>query len=84
MNAIPSIDIVKTGQNIRNLRKQAGLSVNDLQNIFGFGTPQAIYKWQRGDALPTLDNMLVLASVLGVKIDDIIVVDTTIDTQYCA
>ncbi len=71
--AIPTIDMVRTGQNINRLRKNAGISVKDMQTIFGFATPQAIYKWQHGTALPTIDNLVVLAAVLGVKIDDILV-----------
>ncbi len=70
-----SINMMKTGQNITAMRVAAGLSVRDLQQIFGFGTPQAIYKWQRGVALPTLDNMVVLAAVFGVRIDDILAID---------
>ncbi len=70
---IPTIDMVKTGENIVRLRKQAGYSVKDLQDIFGFTTPQAIYKWQHGTAMPTLDNLVVLASALNVKVDDILV-----------
>lgn len=72
--SIPVIDVIRTGENIRNLRKMAGVSIPELQDIFGFRNPQAIYKWQRGEALPTIDNLLVLASVLNVKIDDILVV----------
>ena len=68
MDNIPIIDMIATGMNITRLRINAGLTVRDLQNIFGFSTPQAIYKWQRGDAMPTLDNMLVLAAVFGVAI----------------
>jgi transcriptional regulator with XRE-family HTH domain len=71
--AIPTIDMVRTGQNINRLRKLAGVSVKDLQDVFGFATPQAIYKWQHGTALPTIDNLVVLAAVLGVRIDDILV-----------
>ena len=74
MDKIPVIDMTATGTNITRLRINAGLTVRDLQNIFGFSTPQAIYKWQRGGAMPTLDNMLVLAAVFGVTIDDILVV----------
>lgn len=72
--SIPTIDMVKTGQNINRLRKLAGISVKDLQDIFGFTTPQAIYKWQHGTALPTVDNLVILAAVLGVSIDEILVV----------
>lgn len=73
MNTLPVIDMTATGINISHLRKSAGLSVRDLQNIFGFSTPQAIYKWQRGLSMPTLDNIVVLAAVFGVALDDIIV-----------
>ena len=74
MDNIPIIDMIATGMNITRLRINAGLTVRDLQNISGFSTPQAIYKWQRSDAMPTLDNMVVLAAVFGVAIDDIIAV----------
>ena len=47
---LPTLDMIQTGKNINRLRKQANLSVKDLQNIFGFATPQAIYKWQQGAA----------------------------------
>ena len=70
---LPTIDPVLTGQNIIRLRKQAGLTVHDLQNIFGFNSPQAIYKWQSGASLPSIDNLIVLARVLHVRMDDILV-----------
>ena len=81
---LPVIDMIRTGQNIGRLRKQAGLSVRDLQDIFGFATPQAIYKWQQGAALPTLDNLVVLAAVLQVRMDDILVTDTAVRVQISA
>ena len=74
MNMMPIIDTIGTGRNIAVLRKKAGLSVSELQDIFGFGTPQAIYKWQRGTALPNIDNLVVLAEIFGVTMDEIIVV----------
>lgn len=81
---LPVIDMIGTGQNIARLRKQAGLSVRDLQDIFGFATPQAIYKWQQGVALPTIDNLVVLAAVLQVRLDDILVIDTAAQVQISA
>jgi transcriptional regulator with XRE-family HTH domain len=85
MVTIPTIDMVKTGQHITELRVQAGLSVRQLQDIFGFSTPQALYKWQHGTALPTIDNLVVLAAVLGVKVDDILVMnDSTITVNAMA
>ena len=85
MVTIPTIDMVKTGQHITELRVQAGLSVRQLQDIFEFSTPQALYKWQHGTALPTIDNLVVLAAVLGVKVDDILVMnDSTITVNAMA
>lgn len=81
---LPVIDMVRTGQNIARLRKQAGLSVRDLKDVFGFATPQAIYKWQQGVALPTIDNLVVLAAVLQVRLDDILVTDTAAQVQISA
>ncbi|WP_026507228.1 helix-turn-helix domain-containing protein [Butyrivibrio sp. MC2013] len=84
MVTIPAIDMVATGKNITKLRKDAGLTVGDLQEMFGFTTPQAIYKWQHGAAMPTIDNLVVLAVVFNVPIDDIIVVDNGFQTQVGA
>ena len=71
---IPTINLVRTGANITHLRKAAGLSVHDLQMAFGFNSPQVIYKWQNGTALPTVDNLIALAALLHVRMDDIKVV----------
>ena len=60
MNRIPVIDMTATGINITRMRTAAGMTVKDVQDVFGFSTPQAIYKWQRGTALPTVDNLVVL------------------------
>lgn len=83
MSNIPTINMVMTGQNIINLRTNAGMSVKDLQDIFGFTTPQAIYKWQHGTALPTIDNMVVLAAVFQVTIDDILIMSNNTQMQIC-
>ena len=74
----PTIDLEMIGGNIARLRKAAGLSVKDLQVAFGFNSPQAIYKWQTGAALPTVDNLIGLAAMLHVRIDDILVTDNTV------
>ena len=74
----PTIDLMRTGADIVRLRKAAGLTVHDLQMVFGFNSPQAIYKWQNGAALPTVDNLIVLAALLHVRIDDILITDDAV------
>ena len=75
MNRIPVIDMTATGMNITRMRRSAGMSVKDLQEIFGFSTPQAIYKWQRGETLPTIENLAALACILCVPMEEILAVE---------
>lgn len=70
---VPVIDLKATGQNIELLRKSAGVSVKRIQDVMGFANPQAIYKWQKGVCLPTIDNLVILAAVLDVTIDELLV-----------
>jgi len=81
---IPTVDLIKTGENITKMRKEAGMSVKELQEIFGFGTPQAIYKWQQGAALPTVDNLVVLSVIFGKTIDEILVLDQACNVTLSA
>ena len=73
---MPVIDAIETGNNIKMLRDSAGLKNNDIANALGFTTNNAIYKWLNGESLPSLDNIVVLAKILNVKIDDILIVKT--------
>jgi transcriptional regulator with XRE-family HTH domain len=75
MKKIPYINSEKTGHHIDELMLRKGLSVRDLQMQFGFTTPQAIYKWLHGTSLPSIDNLVILSVILGVSMDDIIVLD---------
>ena len=55
---IPVIDVPRTGAKIDLLRKKANISVKEIQEVFGFESPQAIYKWIHGRNLPTVDDIL--------------------------
>lgn len=68
------IDMVKTGENIARLRRENNLTIREVQNAFGFSTPQAIFKWQRGENMPNLDNLVFLADLFGVSVGDILVI----------
>ena len=67
------IDLAATGDNIRRLRIERGLTVKDVQSYFGFEEPRAIYKWQSGQTLPSVDNLYALGSLLEVPMDRILV-----------
>ncbi len=74
MTAYPCIDVQETGRRIRVFRERKGLSVMDVAKYMGFENPQAVYHWQSGKALPSLDNMYALSILLGVTINEIIVI----------
>ena len=69
------IDITATGENIKRLMVKNKVTYKDIQRALCFNTPQAIYKWMRGECLPSIDNMIVLADMFNCKIDDIVIVD---------
>ncbi len=66
------LDIKATGARIRELRKAAHLTVDQVALYMGFGTGQAIYKWQRGDCMPTVDNLYALSRLFHTTVDDIL------------
>lgn len=72
---IPIINLTATGQNINRKRLEAGIAVKDIQEACGFSTPYAVYKWIHGQNLPTIDNIIILASLLETTVDDILVVE---------
>ena len=73
MKVFPTIDLEATGRQIVRLRKEKGLTVRDMQSYFGFDAPQAIYKWQKGLTLPSVDNLYALSVLLEVPMDRILV-----------
>lgn len=72
---IPTINLTATGQNINRKRLEAGIEVKDIQEACGFSSPNAVYKWIHGQNLPTIDNIIILASLLNVSINDILVIE---------
>ena len=73
--AVPTINLTATGANIKALMKNKGFRIADVQNRLGFNTPQAIFKWMRGDTMPSIDNLVILANMLGVTIDEILILN---------
>lgn len=69
---IPVFDVVQTGNKIKILRKENGFTVHELQVLFGFDYPQAIYAWESGKSIPTVDNLIVLARLFSVALDELI------------
>lgn len=57
---------------IKELRKARKLKVEQVAEFMGFESVQAVYKWQRGDSLPSIDSLYALSSLFETPIDNII------------
>ena len=70
-----SINMEKTGANIKSLIKASGYTVRDIMEITGLSSEQAVYKWFRGDSIPSLETQLILCKVLNLDITELLVID---------
>lgn len=70
-----SINMEKTGANIKRLVKRSGYTVREIMAITGLSTEQAVYKWFRGESIPAIETMLILCDTLDVNINELLVID---------
>ena len=71
---MPVINMKATGVKIKDLIIAKGLTVKDVQKAFGFASPYPVYKWQNGQSFPAIENLVVLAKMMDVTVDDLLVV----------
>ena len=71
------ISKIETGKRIRRLLRECGVTVRDVQEEMELESPQAIYKWLNGRALPSLENLLILGRLLNVSMEDMLVAEQT-------
>ena len=69
----PVVDLKATGSQIKSLRIKSGYTVHDIHAIFGFEYPQAVYAWESGKSIPTIDNLLVLAHLFDAAVEEIVI-----------
>lgn len=68
----PILDAKATGARIKELRLAHHMKVEDVARFMNFESEQAVYKWQRGDSLPTIDNLYALSVLFETSVDDIL------------
>ena len=81
--SLPKIDMYKTGQNIKRLMFEQGMTVKDIQEYLGLAAPQSIYHWFDGRSLPTVDNLYVLSELFGMPIDMLVCGDRKENFYIC-
>lgn len=71
----PRIDYKGTGWMIKHLRYEKYITIAMMQEYLGLESPRSIYKWQRGDVMPAIENLVGLSALYGVPMDDIVVLE---------
>ena len=82
-NEFPTINVKATGKRIKELRKARGIKVREISEYMGFTTDQAVCKWQRGETLPSLDNLYALSRLYGTTMEDILIGDDEMYSLFC-
>lgn len=66
-------DMLMTGQLIKRLVNERGYSVSDIQHELGLSCPQPVYRWYKGQNLPSVDNLFILSRMLGLHMEDLLI-----------
>lgn len=61
----------KLGNKLYELRKKAGLSQEEFAENLNVSR-QAVSKWERGETLPDTDNLITIAKLFNVSLDELI------------
>ena len=69
------IDKVKTGIKLKMMLKKAGYDVKYIQAYLHLSCPQSIYRWFKGKILPSVDHLCALSRLLGVHMEDLLVLE---------
>ena len=62
---------IEMANRLYELRRKKGLSQEELSEKLGVSR-QAVSKWERGEASPDTDNLIALASIYGVSLDELV------------
>ena len=70
---MPPIDQQRTGQKLKIMLKLAGYDVKYIQEYLQLSCPQPIYRWFKGQNLPTVEKLYALSILLGVHMEELLV-----------
>ena len=74
--SFPMINLARTGENIKKIAKKNGYSADMIRDLLGISDRSNVYKWFRGEVLPTVDNLLAMSILFGVTINELIVTES--------
>ena len=71
MNYRPEYDMKVMGRNLRRLREEKNLTVEDVREYLCLGSVQAVYKYETGRGYPQVDTMFALMELYDADMYDI-------------
>lgn len=81
MKQRPEYNLSATGKNLRRLRKERRLTVEDVRRYMKFSSVQAVYKWELGHCFPSADNLLALAELYEVSPAELLVKERSFEEE---
>ena len=72
---------IEIANRLIEIRKRVGLSQEDLADKLGISR-QAVSKWERAEASPDIDNLVALAKLYGVTMDDLLNTEKSVDEIF--
>ena len=67
----PEYDMEVVGKNLKRLRENNALTVEEVREYLRLGSVQAVYKYERGESYPQADTMFALMQLYGASVEDI-------------
>ena len=72
------LDCVKIGKKIYDLRTKQHLNQEELARIL-YVSRQAISRWEIGDAMPSIDNVVELSKIFSISIEELLCINEEIE-----
>ncbi len=74
-NCYPNIDLIKTGKHLRKLAEQRDCTVKDIQRQLHLACPQPVYRWFKGQILPSVDHLYALSKMFGIHMEELLLTE---------
>lgn len=68
----PNIHQTGTGIYLKILLRKRGYAVKDIQRILHLSCPQPVYRWFKGQVLPSVDHLYALSKLLCIHMEDLL------------
>lgn len=78
----PNIDMQQTGIKLKQMLESAGYTPRMIQEQLHLSCVQPIYRWYKGQILPSVDHLFMLSELLSVHMEEFLVKKNTVRMVY--